>query len=95
MDPKDNDITLAMVMNHMQAMEGRLGVKLDNVRTELKSDLGDVKGELKSDISRVEANLNRVERKVDLTLVQIGNLDARLDDIEVVQVPKLRKAVGI
>lgn len=88
MSIKDDDITLAMVMQHMQAMEGRLGAKIDDVRTELKSELSGVKSELKSDI-------HRVERKVDLALMQIGNIDARVDDIEVVQVPKLEKAVGM
>lgn len=88
MSPKDDDITWAIVLQHMQGMEQRLSERIDGTRTELKGDINSLRTELKGD-------LNRIERKVDIALVQIGNLDQRLDDIEVVQVPKLKKAVGM
>jgi len=50
--------------------------------------IDDAKTELKGDIRRVET-------KVDMALVQIGNIDERLDDLEVVKVSSLKKAVGI
>lgn len=43
----------------------------------------------------VDQRLNRLERKVDLLSIQIHTIDSRLDDIEVVQLPALRQAVGI
>ena len=84
MSPKDDGITPAVLLQHMQVMGKQLVEKIDEARTELKAD-----------INRVEKNLERVERKVDLALVQIGTIDTRLDDLEVVQVPKLKKAVGM
>ncbi len=50
---------------------------------------------LVAQILSVKSDVRRVESKVDLALVQIGNLDERLDDLEVVQMPRLKKAVGM
>ncbi len=80
MSPKD-DITLKTILEHMRGMEERLRAEINGVRTELKGDIREVKNEIR----RVEAVLSN----------QISNIDARLDDIEVVQVPKLKKAVGM
>jgi hypothetical protein len=46
-------------------------------------------------IDGLSTDIKRVERKVDIALVQIGNIDERLDHLEVVELPKIRKAVGI
>jgi hypothetical protein len=85
---KDDDITPATLLQHMQGMETR-------ILTVLRSELSDVQSELKTEIQEVKADVRRVEQKVDLALVQIGNLDARLDDIEVKELPKLKKVVGM
>ncbi|MFA5799656.1 MAG: hypothetical protein WC840_01715 [Candidatus Peribacteraceae bacterium] len=81
MSPKNDDITLKTILEHMRGMEERLRTEISGVRTELKGDIREVKNEIR----RVEAVLSN----------QISNIDARLDDIEVVQVPKLKKAVGM
>lgn len=80
MNPKD-DVTLKTVLEHMHGMEERLRAEINGVRVELKGDIREVKNEIR----RVEAVLSN----------QISNIDARLDDLEVVQVPKLKKAVGM
>ena len=50
-------------------------------------------------IDGVEQKVDRLETKVDRhhaqTMVAFNNIDDRLDDLEVVQVPKLKKAVGM
>ena len=50
-------------------------------------------------IDGVEQKVDRLEIKVDRhhaqTMVAFDNIDERLDDLEVVQVPKLKKVVGI
>ena len=77
MSPKDDGITSAIILQHMQAMEQRIMEKF----------------------SKVDDRFDRLEQKVDRNHVilstQIANLDERLDDLEVVQVPGLKKAVGI
>ena len=82
MAKKDNDITPAVLLQHIQAMEKRFVVRMEDVRTELKAD-----------VRAVGERVVLVEKKVDLARVQIGNIDERLDDVEVVQVPMLKKAV--
>jgi len=82
MAKKDNDITPAVLLQHIQAMEKRLVVRMEDVRVGLKAD-----------VRAVGERVVLVEKKVDLARVQIGNIDERLDDVEVVQVPMLKKAV--
>lgn len=82
MSPQDNDITPAMLLQHMQGMEKRL-------REDFSSTILASEDRLKSDFSRkLEATETNVIRQIDA-------IDERLDDLEVVQVPKLKKAVGI
>ena len=72
----------------MQNMQGVLTKEIREVRT----DLG-------GRIDRLENKVDRLEKKVDqnhaILSMQISNLDERLDDLEVVQVPTIKKAVGI
>lgn len=84
----DQDITLAILLQHMQTMEQRLQKQILAVRTDLTVEIRKNREEIlgvKRDLARVEGNLS----------MQIGNLDERIDDLEVVQVPMLKKAVGI
>lgn len=95
----DQDITSAILLQHMQAMrfdlteqmrrmEQRLQKQIVAVRTDLIGEIKMNRVEIlgvKRDLARVEGNLS----------MQIGNIDIRLDDLEVVQVPVLKKAVGI
>ncbi len=97
----NDDITLLTILQHMQAMEQRLTARVDGVdvkvdRLETKVDRLETKVDrLETRVNGLETKLVRVEAKVDLALVQIGNIDERLDDVEVVQLPKVKKAVGI
>lgn len=88
MSTKDDDITPAVLLQHMQGMEGRL-------RDEFRSGLQSL--EDKVDRNHEEARRNHEEARRNHAIVMTGldNIDGRLDDIEVVQVPKLKKAVGI
>lgn len=80
----DADITPAILLQHMQGMEQRLLHRIDDVKIDLTSFKTEVNG-----------RLDKLDRRISLLSVQIGNLDERLDDLEVVQVPILKKAVGI
>lgn len=84
MPQDDQDITLHTVLQHMQGMEQRLTAQIDAVRMDLKND-----------IHLLDVRLQTVEQKVNVISAQIENMDHRLDDLEVVKVPKLKKAVGM
>lgn len=84
MNPKDNDITPAILLQHMQGMEQRIMTRIDGL--EAKHDNLEVK------VDRIEA---KVDRNHSQTMVALDNIDSRLDDIEVVQVPAIKKAVGM
>lgn len=82
MSPKDDDITPAILLQHMQGMEQRL-------RTEFTTAIVASENRITADFSH---KLVSTERNI---IRQIDGIDERLDDIEVVQLPKVRKAVGI
>ncbi|MDD5103179.1 MAG: hypothetical protein PHX93_02145 [Candidatus Peribacteraceae bacterium] len=74
-------VTAAVLLDHMRGMEKRLTQRIDIVRNDLTV--------------RMDRMENKVERVyVDLSS-QIEGLDHRLDDIEVSQIPKLKKSVGM
>lgn len=85
MAEQENDgITLQMIFDHMRGMEQRL-------RREFRDALSGVKSEM----NEMNRRFNSLEGKVDLLFVQMGNIDERLDDIEVVQLPAIKQAVGM
>ncbi len=65
----------------MQGMEQRL-------RDEFRSGLKTLE-------TTVNQNHEEAKRHHAQTMVAFDSMDARLDDLEVVQVPKLKKAVGM
>lgn len=81
MAQKDHDITWAIVLQHMQGMEQRL---LEIIEKRF---------------AQVNDRFDRLESTVDhnhmMLSTQISNIDGRLDDVEVVQVPRLKKAMGM
>jgi len=77
-------ITSAVLLDHMRGMEGRLIQHIDSVKTELSVR-----------IDHLDIHMDRLERKVDWINVSITNLDERLTDIEIVQIPKIKKAIGM
>jgi hypothetical protein len=82
----DQDITPKILLEHMRGMEHRLVEKLNNTENGIRSDM-------KEQFNVVNIRLDRLESKVSLIQVQIKNMDERLDDLEVVQVPKIRKSI--
>lgn len=82
------DIPLTTVLQHMHGMEQRLGERIDGVEQRLDKRIDGVEQQL------VELKTT-VERHHAQTTVSLDNIDARLDDLEVVQVPTIKKAVGI
>ncbi len=87
----DQDITPAILLKHIMAMRGDFTAQMQAMeqRIMMKFEKIDVR------FDEINARLSQLERKVELLSVQIGNLDERLDDLEVVQIPMLKKAVGI
>lgn len=82
MSSNDNDITPAILLRHMQAMEGRM-------RTDFSNAILASEDRLRTDFSRkIEATERNIIRQIDA-------VDGRLDDLEVVEVPALKKAVGM
>lgn len=79
---EDKDITPAILLQHMRGMEKRLTDHM-NVRF-IKVDERFVK---------VEARLESLENKTSLISMQIKNIDHRLDDIEVGDLPRIRKVL--
>ena len=71
-------------MDHMQGMERRL-----------QSEIGGVRSDLAKTEARLTTRIDRVERDITWIKVSVENIDKRLDTIEVVQVPRLEKAVGM
>ncbi len=75
-------ITLRIVLQHVQAMRQEVTSRFDKVEGRLNT--------MGNDIKRLEW---RMDRNHSLLVYQIDNIDKRLDDIEVVQIPKLKKAL--
>ncbi len=79
---QDKDITPAILLQHMQGMEQRL-------RTDFSVAIKESEQRLRNDFSeKIESSEQRIIRQID-------GIDERLDDIEVVQIPMLKKVVGI
>jgi len=80
----DRGITSAVLLDHMRGMEGRLHTEIKEVRLDLRSTE-----------ARLIDRIDRVERDIGWIKVSVGNIDKRLDNVEVVQMPRLQKAVGM
>ena len=83
-----DDITPKILLEHMQNMQGVLTKAIRDVREEIR----DVRTDLGGRIDRLE---KKVDQNHAILSMQISNLDERLDDLEIVQVPTIKKAVGI
>lgn len=78
----DNDITPAIILEYLRAMEQRLR---DELKKEIRKEITASEERTKNVILASEARLT----------LQIDGIDKRLDDIEVFQIPKLKKVTGI
>jgi len=74
---QDDGITPKVLLDHMRAMEGRLSQKISE----------EIRG-VHTRIDRVEIRIDRVEQKLTLISTQIGNIDQRLDVIEIEYLPR-------
>lgn len=88
MAKKPARITFRTLLLHMQGMEQRL-------RSEVKHGLSDVCSELKDFERKTLDRFDRLDRKFEWVSFALRNIDERLDDIEMKQIPALKKAVGI
>ena len=71
-----------MLLRHMQAMEERIMLKFEAVdRRFVDMD------------AKFTLRFDDVDRQLMLLAAQIDNLDKRLDDIEVVQLPNIKKFI--
>ncbi len=87
-------ITLRTVLEHVQALHGEMLSRFADVDRRFAAvDRRFVNIDQRFDTleRRLSQRIDRVERNLTL---QIDNIDKRLDDIEVVQIPLLKKAVG-
>jgi hypothetical protein len=82
---RQSPVTGRILLSHMQGMQQNM-----------KQHMQDMEQRLNQRIDKLDLKVDRLDeklgRKIDLLSVQIGNIDERLDDIEVVQLPKLKKA---
>ena len=100
------DVTLRSLSQQMMEMEQRLDKRIDTSVHGLQAAIGAGEARLINDIasigaldrhetraaeSRLSVRLDRVEKNLE----SLQHLDARVVDIEVVQIPKLKKVVGI
>jgi len=80
----DQDITLAMILNHMRAMEERLLQRFDAVDHRCKA---------------IDGRFDAVDHRFNLISTQIENIDQRLDAIEIEDIPKrvthIKKHLGL
>ena len=88
---KDDDITPAILLQHMQGMEQRINAQVGTVEKKVDN--------LAIKVDNLAIKVGNLEVKVDrnqaFLTMQLDNIVERLDDIEVVQVPTLKKAVGM
>lgn len=90
MAQQDTDITPAILLQHMQAMEGRLRA---DFRLDMKIEISALKTEL---FRKIEYEVTRAK---DQLTVQIDGIDQRMNAIEIEYLPKrvtrLEKAIGV
>lgn len=89
-----DDITPRMLLEHMQNMQRVLMDEFGNLKEDVHTLKSDVKT-IKEDVKTLKNDMQEV--KLDIRMIKTGieNMDQRLDDVEVVQLPKIKKAVGI
>lgn len=80
-------ITLRTVLEHVQALHGEMMMKFAGVDKRFEA----VDLRFESFENRLNDKIDGVERRLTR---QIDGLDKRLDDIGIVQIPKLKKTVG-
>ena len=84
-------ITLRIVFEHILHMEQRLTQRIDGVEQRLTKRIDGVESSLTQRIDKLERKVDRNHIQIS---AQIDALDKRLDDLEVVQIPTLKRAIG-
>lgn len=82
---KGEGITLKIILDHMQNMQRVL-------REEIKASAKELKADILQRIDRVESKLSNLDRRYDW--MNVG-MDKRLDDIEIKELPAIKKFVGM
>ena len=80
-------ITLRTVLQHVQALHSEMLIKFAAVDKRFVS----LEKKMDDGFSGVNGRIDRLERRLS---TQIDNIDKRLDDVEIKELPKLKKAVA-
>lgn len=95
----DKDITPAILLQHMQGMEKRINKRFNGVDERLEhveERLGHVEGRLghvENRLKNVEKCIEHVEQDTFILVTRSNPVHQRLDTIEKIQLPKIRKSV--
>ncbi len=76
----DADITLRDLLQHMQGM-----------KQELQQEMRDLRHELRHGMQRLEGRMDRFEGRMDIMQSGIGEIDQRLDRLEIAFLPIPKK----
>ncbi len=76
----DQDITPAILLQHMQKMHGEVLIRLDRVEQDLVI--------VKTDLGVVREDVRFLKGKANVLATGLENIDARLDAIELEFLPK-------
>ena len=79
-----SDITPKILLEHMQGMQQALTREIQRVDGKV-----DVLAE------KIDANEGRAEQRHAVVIAALDNIDERLDVIEIEELPKIKKTVGI
>ena len=87
---EDTEITLKVLLDHIQGMRHDLTQRMDNLENSLSNRIDGLE-------KRMDGMEQRMEIRFDQLVFQIGAIDKRLDAIEIEELPKrvkrLEKAV--
>ncbi len=91
-------ITLRTVFEHVQALHGEMLTKFAAVDKRFVSLEGKMKSGFKAVHEKMDTGFKEVHQKIDASTrrlsTQISNIDQRLDDVEIKEFPKLKKALA-
>lgn len=90
MSTQDNDITPAIFLQHMQGMEKRLR---EDFRKDLQLEIGSLRTEVHKGFEESNKRLEHLEQDVFVLVARKSAHEERLNVIEKVQLPKLRKSI--
>ncbi len=89
----DTDITLKMILEHMQAMRSDLLQRIDDLGKTLSIRIDGLQGQIDGNQRSLQAQINGLERQIATLQVGVENIDKRLDEIKIEELPKRVRAL--